>query len=91
MNKRVSFGPRPDRNETTSPTPDEWVANRGIAAVEENKTKMPMKRLTIDVPADLHRRIKVGCALKGSNIADELRELLEQHFPDEGASAEPPS
>ena len=30
-----------------------------------------MKRLTIDVPAKLHARIKSQCALKGVNMADE--------------------
>lgn len=86
MNKKVSFGARPERSETT---PDEWVANRGVgtAAAEETKPKEPTKRLTIDVSADLHRRIKVGCALKGSNIADELRDLLEQHFPEQSNSS----
>lgn len=86
MNKRVAFGARPERSETT---PDEWVANRGTASAktEEATPKEPTKRLTIDVSADLHRRIKVGCALKGSNIADELRDLLERHFPEQTSPA----
>jgi plasmid stability protein len=41
-----------------------------------------MKRLTIDVTESLHRRIKVGCALKGEDMADELRRILHQHFPE---------
>jgi hypothetical protein len=40
-----------------------------------------MKRFTIDVPADLHRRIKASCATEGSNMADMLREMLEARFP----------
>ena len=39
-----------------------------------------MKRLTIDVPASLHARIKSQCALRGAKMADEVRELLEKHF-----------
>jgi hypothetical protein len=39
-----------------------------------------MKRLTIDVPASLHARIKSQCALRGVKRADEVRELLEKHF-----------
>lgn len=34
------------------------------------------KRLTIDIPASLHRTIKSQCALRGTKIADEIRELL---------------
>jgi hypothetical protein len=46
-----------------------------IAAVER------MKRLTIDVSESLHARIKVDCAKRSVKIADEVRELLEKHFP----------
>jgi hypothetical protein len=41
-----------------------------------------MKRLTIDVPLTLHARIKSQCALRGVNMADEIRMLLEGHFPE---------
>jgi hypothetical protein len=33
----------------------------------------PMKRLTIDVPIDLHIRLKTGCAMRGEKIADPDR------------------
>ncbi len=84
MNKKVTFGARPERG--AAPTPDDWVNNRNEAP-EEAKEKGPMKRLTIDVSAELHTRIKVQCALKGMNIADEIRAILEQHFPIENSRA----
>jgi hypothetical protein len=40
-----------------------------------------MKRFTIDVPADLHMRIKLACTAKGSVMADIIREILEKEFP----------
>ena len=40
----------------------------------------PMKRLTIDVPESLHRSIKAQCAMRGTKIADEVRELLLQKY-----------
>jgi predicted DNA binding CopG/RHH family protein len=40
-----------------------------------------MKRFTIDVPAELHRRIKTQCASEGLRMADVLREILETRFP----------
>nr|WP_258271058.1 plasmid partition protein ParG [Escherichia coli] len=40
----------------------------------------PMKRLTIDVPESLHRAIKAQCAMRGTKIADEVRELLLQKY-----------
>ena len=39
-----------------------------------------MKRLTIDIPESLHRQIKSSCALRGTKIADEVRDLLFQKY-----------
>jgi ParG len=41
----------------------------------------PMKRLTFDVPIDLHIRLKTGCAMRGEKIADVVRVLMEREFP----------
>ena len=71
MSKKVSFGVRPDVARADASKADEWVSHRDPEA---------MKRLTIDVPASLHARIKSQCALRGAKMADEVRELLEQHF-----------
>lgn len=73
--KKVSIGAKP----TSKPAPasaDAWVESRTGAADEPEK----MKRLTIDVPESLHRAIKAQCAMRGSKIADEVRELLMQKY-----------
>ena len=73
--KKVSIGAKP----TSKPAPasaDAWVESRTGAADEPEK----MKRLTIDVPESLHRAIKAQCAMRGSKIADEVRELLNQKY-----------
>ena len=74
MTKRVSITSKPTPRATEA-TADDWVNNRGAAPEE-------MKRLTFDVPESLHRRIKVACAKKGVKMADDLRELLERHYPE---------
>lgn len=74
--KKVSIGAKP----TSKPAPaaaDAWVENRAPAEGPE-----PMKRLTIDVPASLHRAIKTQCAARGTKIADEVRELLMKKYGD---------
>jgi|JI71714BRNA_FD_contig_123_58476_length_11952_multi_4_in_0_out_0_14 ParG len=75
MSKKVSFGARPS---TTAPPPaaDAWVAERAASPASTT----PMKRLTLDIPADLHRAIKTACASRGTKIVDELRELLVQKY-----------
>ncbi len=69
---------------------DSWVSSRSPEA--EGATPVPapaepaapaeaMKRFTIDVPASLHTRVKIGCAQRGLKMADVLREMLEKAFP----------
>jgi len=73
--KKVAIGAKP----TGKPAPataDAWVERS--RAQEGGVQKM--KRLTIDVPEDLHRRIKTRCAQNGLKIADEVRELLMQKY-----------
>lgn len=71
--KKVSFhSPAPPTNATQV---DAWVENREVGEQE------PMKRLTIDVPLSLHKRIKTQCAVNNQVMADEIRTLLEQRFP----------
>jgi hypothetical protein len=40
-----------------------------------------MKRLTFDLPADLHKRIRLACVEKEVDMAAELRRILLEHFP----------
>ena len=72
--KSVAFKPRATTN------PDEWIKS-GSETAAEAKPSEPTKRFTIDVPVSLHRRVKVQCAERGLNMADEMRRLLEREFP----------
>lgn len=85
MRKTVSFGAKPQTSaQTGAPAVDEWVG--GVSETPESDApRERMKRLTIDVPPSLHTRIKSQCALRGVNMADEIRALLERHFPDQDA------
>lgn len=70
--KKVAFGTQPVAKPAV--TPDQWVESR---TVEEEASK----RLTIDLPESLHRRVKMGCAERGEKMADVIRKLLEAEFP----------
>jgi hypothetical protein len=92
MSKKVAIGAKP----TTKQVPldvDAWVAARAEPEptpepppepppVDDEKPKEPTntKRLTIDVSVTLHRAIKAQCAMRGTKIADEVRELLKQKY-----------
>ena len=75
--KKVALGAKPQLRATTTPTADDWVQSRQT----EDTNGEGMKRLTVDVPISLHTRIKSQCALRGVKMADEIRDLLENHFP----------
>jgi len=82
--KKISFGSTPTANQpkpAASAQADQakienWIENRGGPE--------PTKRFTIDVPKSLHARIKAQCAMRGVAMNEEIRELLEKHFPKEG-------
>ena len=72
--KKVAFGTKPSNKPAATATAEEWVKNR------EEGTDEPTKRLTLDIPESLHRAIKAQCAMRGTKIADEVRELLLQKY-----------
>jgi hypothetical protein len=74
MNKKVSFGAKPRSAQAAAPAADAWVKDRASGEKE------PMRRLTFDIPDSLHRQIKAQCAMRGTKIADELREMLREKY-----------
>jgi hypothetical protein len=73
--KKITIGSKPT-SKSAPGSPDDWVADR--PGPDE-----PMKRLTIDIPASLHQRVKSQCALRGEKMADVVRDLLEKRFKPE--------
>ena len=45
---------------------------------QEAAEKGPMKRLTVDVPEDLHRDLKLACVQRGEMMSTYVRELLQK-------------
>jgi hypothetical protein len=87
MSKTVAFRmPLPKSQEA-----DVWVGEgvephlktAKIEGVAVTTAPAVMKRFTIDVPVELHARVKMACARRGKIMADEIRRLLEAEFLDE--------
>lgn len=87
MSKSVSFRMPAPR----SGTADDWIEQgvephlKAPKAAEAATSSLPLvtKRFTIDVPIELHSRIKMVCAQRSKVMADEIRRLLEVEFPAE--------
>ena len=45
---------------------------------QEKPKDVPLKRLSLDLPEDMHRRFKVACAATGRKMAAELTAFVEQ-------------
>jgi hypothetical protein len=81
--KSISFNTNP-RNK---PQPDANALDAFVhgESSQQNKEpfteKKPMKRLTFDIAADLHKRIRMTCLERGKDMAEELRRILEENFP----------
>ena len=84
MSKKVSIGTRPSSRQAPA-SADEWVGTRAETAAAP--ASEPTKRITVDIPESLHRRVKIGCATEGTSVAGEVRAFLEKRFP--GSSTEP--
>jgi polyhydroxyalkanoate synthesis regulator phasin len=77
MSKKVNFGTNPRiKTGNVEDLADDWVNNGAVSASEQSETT----RFTIDIPIELHRRIKSYCALKGVKMKEEIQELLKNHF-----------
>lgn len=66
----------------TEPAPEPVEAKRADQAEASPTKAEPMKRLTIDIPLSLHKRVKSRCADQGTTIADVVRSYLERKFPE---------
>lgn len=84
MTKKITFS----QNAKTPPPPaaDAWVAeqNPNPATREPVKpaTAGRMRKLTVDVPDDLYRRVRVGLAREDRNLTELVNEFLAARFPE---------
>jgi hypothetical protein len=71
--KKVRFGVKP-KSSPPVPDADTWVQQQAL----DGDSTEPMKRLTIDIPEDLHRRLKISAASQDRRMVDLVREWIRQ-------------
>lgn len=74
--KRIDIGARP----LADPQAETWI--RQGAEINNGKVERYSARLTLDVTPALRTRIKLAAFDRGVTMAEMLREVLEQQFPD---------
>ncbi|RDS85028.1 chromosome partitioning protein ParB [Dyella monticola] len=75
--KRIAIGARPPAN----PHAEAWI-RQGDGDVLQ-KGDLYTARLTLDITPALRARIKVAAFTQGVTVAELLRALLEQAFPED--------
>jgi proline-rich tail region repeat protein len=60
----------------TAATPDAWIESRDKPAAPTE----PTKRLTVDIPQSLHKRIRLACIERDEVMADVIRKILQKAF-----------
>jgi hypothetical protein len=81
MSKTVPIKPNPRKKQPGSEVNpfDAFVGGEEVSRSIQPSQRM--KRLTFDIPADLHKRIRLACVEKEEDMATELRRILLDHFP----------
>ena len=74
--RRSAFAARPA-------SPDAWVRAPVVTEGAPTKSELYTARLTIDVTPALRGRIKVAAFGRGLTVADMLRAMLDETFPEE--------
>ncbi|MBL8686149.1 MAG: hypothetical protein JNK86_01595 [Alphaproteobacteria bacterium] len=65
--------------------PDEKVSKIAIEAeAPKPEEKIIKRRLTIDIPDALHKKIKSTCAQRGVTMVEEIEKILNNYFIGEG-------
>ncbi len=75
--KKTLITPKPSQLDKSVLDAEAWVSGESTTPTGER-----MKRFTFDVPEKLHRRVKAGCATRGVDMADLMRDFLEKEFPE---------
>ena len=83
MTKKITF---PKKSQTTPPAADAWVTEQSPASSirepEKSAVTGRMRKLTVDVPDDLYRRVRVGLAKEDRNLTELVNEFLIARFPE---------
>ena len=57
-----------------------FVKQGSVQVVNDASQTGKMKRLTLDLPEELHRVIKINAAKEGMTMAEKLRALLSDYY-----------
>jgi hypothetical protein len=72
----------PAKPQRSSAAADQWVngdTTQAIATAGQGTVEVT-KRITIDIPERLHRRVMTDCAINGVKLTTILRQMIEERW-----------
>jgi hypothetical protein len=69
-----------DQVKQTSTKYPTYVKQGSVQVASDSEKSGKMKRLTLDLPEELHRVIKINAAQEGMTMAEKLRALLTDYY-----------
>src|SRR4051794_8490187 len=86
--KQIDFSVRPRAKNELPATADEWVRDGNEPEKPTKQEEGPQKRLTLNLPAELHTAFKGRCVREGVTIQDKVRVLIEHELAADQQAAE---
>ncbi len=88
--KQIDFSVRPRAQKDDMPASAEQWVREGTGPEKPAAPQVgPQKRLTLNLPADLHTDFKSRCVLEGVTIQDKVRALIERDLAPSETAAPP--
>lgn len=76
--KTINLGRRTEKPAQTSA--DAWVAQGAETTAKSLEAKGAMKRISVDIPLELHRELMIYCVTKGIKMSELLRRLIAREL-----------
>ena len=76
--KKVTIGSRPSKSKAAAA--EQWIKTRETAKAGEDEE---MKRMTFDMPENLHKKLKLYCVEHGTKRSTVIRDLVENLLENE--------
>ena len=78
--KKDFFSKSFNKNKKDTPSVAEAIVNETVKEIHSGE----LSRLTLDIPTELHRRIKIRATEKGMSMKDYAQSLFEKDLISEG-------
>lgn len=78
--KKDFFSKSFNKNKKATPSVQEAIVNETVKEIHSGE----LSRLTLDIPMELHRRIKIRATEKGMSMKDYAQSLFEKDLISEG-------